>query len=149
MKTRRRRPQWWVDLDKSIRAAGDVDGAVPATGVYRLYGLTIVDAWTGHSVMDPIFGDMQGLKILTRRAGRPIDIEIEPRKWMRLWPDGTRLPIREPASMARRRALHKKMVRNHRRTTRAERRRRIARAILRALTPPSLKREHKKDRSGT
>lgn len=139
MKTRKRRPQWWVDFDRNIRAAGDVDGAVPATDVYRLYGRSIVDAWTGHSVMDPIFGDMQGLKILTRRAGRPIDIEIEPCRWMRLWPDGTRLPIREPASMTRRRALHKKMVRNHRRTIRAERRRRITRAILRTLTPPFMR----------
>lgn len=148
MKKRRRRGRR-VDFDRNIHAVDDIDGAVPATGVYRLYGRSIVDAWTGHSVMDPLFGDMQGLETLTRRAGRPIDIEIEPRRWMRLWPDGTRLPIGEPASMARRRALHKKMVRNHRRTTRAERRRRIARAILRALTPPSLRREHKKDRSGT
>ena len=85
MKKRRRRGRR-VDFDRNIHAV-DADGAVPATDVYRLYGLTIVDAWTGHSVMDPLFGDMQGLEILTRRAGRPIDIEIEPRRWMRLWPD--------------------------------------------------------------
>lgn len=138
MKKRRRRGRR-VDFDRNIHAVDDIDGAVPATDVYRLYGRSIVDAWTGHSVMDPIFGDMQGLKILTRRAGRPIDIEIEPCRWMRLWPDGTRLPIREPASMTRRRALHKKMVRNHRRTIRAERRRRITRAILRTLTPPFMR----------
>ncbi|WP_139738211.1 hypothetical protein [Actinomyces wuliandei] len=102
-----------------------VDGSL-VTPVYRAVGGTVVDAWSGSTLAERADTSAEGLLRLAEEAGRPVDVEVGRGRWVRLWPDGCQLAVREPASIARRRALDDR----RRRQVRRDRRRAAVRRAL-------------------
>ncbi|CED92453.1 Hypothetical protein AAM4_2621 [Actinomyces succiniciruminis] len=98
---------------EDISAVPEVDGAVPLTPIYVVNGTSVTDPWSGHA-LERADGSTAGLLRLATRAGRPIDVKANG-DWVRVWPDGTILPVREPAALARRKALRKQRWREVRR----------------------------------
>ncbi len=103
-----------LDFDiEDMGAVPEVDGAVPLTPIYIVNGTSVTDPWSGHA-LERADGSTAGLLRLAARAGRPIDVKANG-DWVRVWPDGTVLPVREPAALARREALRKQRWREVRR----------------------------------
>ena len=122
------------EVRSEIQGTEDADDTVPPTDVFRVAGSSVIDAWTGYTIVDRCDASIEGLLRIARRAGRPIDVEVGVRSWFRIWPDGCQAAIREPASMARKRELDKRRCKATRRLRRKARRRETIRRITRPLT---------------
>ena len=108
----------------------DIDGAIAPTRLIRVYSGTMVDAWTGRTLDDRNGCSLADIRRVVEKEGRPVDVEARPGTWVRVWPDGCYLPIREPAAMIRRRALVGERIKKVRKEKRRNRRRaRIVRLI--------------------
>lgn len=108
-------------------AVPEVDGAVPLTPIYIVNGTSVTDPWSGHA-LERADGSTAGLLRLVTRAGRPIDVKANG-DWVRVWPDGTIFPVREPAALARRKALRKQRWREVRRQRAKARRAAFGRSV--------------------
>ncbi|WP_161923437.1 hypothetical protein [Actinomyces sp. 432] len=103
-----------LDFDiEDMGAVPEVEGAVPVTPIYVVDGTSVTDPWSGHWI-ERTDGSTAGLLRLARKAERPIDVRLNG-DWVRVWPDGAVLPVREPAALARRKALRKQRWREVRR----------------------------------
>ena len=76
--------------------------------MFRVAGSSVIDAWTGYTIIDRCDASIEGLLRIAHSAGRPIDVEVEARSWFCIWPDGCQAAIREPASMACKREIDQK-----------------------------------------
>ena len=101
--------------------------------MFRVAGRSVIDAWTGYTIIDRCDASIEGLLRIAHSAGRPIDVEVEARSWFCIWPDGCQAAIREPASMARKREIDQKRRKATRKLRRKARRREIIRKGTRPL----------------
>lgn|GEM_PF-2224375 len=101
--------------------------------MFRVAGRSVIDAWTGYTIIDRCDASIEGLLRIAHSAGRPIDVEVGARNRFRIWPDGCQAAIREPASMARKREIDQKRRKATRKLRRKARRREIIRKGTRPL----------------
>ena len=129
---------------EEIMSVKDLDGAIAPTRLIRIYSGTMVDAWTGAVLDDRNACSLEDIRRIVEREGRPVDVEVDPGRWLRVWPDGCYLQVREPAAMTRR----KKIIENRRKEVRKERRRARRRARVARLLKVFTRKDSDQEQEG-